>query len=413
MQDSLRNNLLALPLFLAAGVLFGLVYDEVLLFLFLALLAFVLVLLNRLYRLHRQMEKRTSAAGWPQGGDEEEDIVRDLARLEEMEGTRGLVVTRENGDIVWLNRAAAALLGLKPEQDKGADIVHLIRNPDFVRCFAESRFGRTVEMNSPALPTVGIYLLPCGPRHRLIVVDDLSRLQKLETMNRDLIGNVSHELRSPLTVVIGYLDMLDEICKRGEDRRFDAALTSMRRQGDRMQHIVSDLLELSELEVAPSGEKPADVVSVAELVRTMQDEIRELDPSGRCRIVTEIADLGIRGSRARLHSAFSNLLSNAVRYSPDGGTITLRWQSDDSGARFCVADEGVGIEAIHLPRLTERFYRADKDRSRTTGGTGLGLAIVKHVLNHHDAELEVQSAPGKGSVFCCRFPAARVAGPRA
>jgi len=158
---------------------------------------------------------------------------------------------------------------------------------------------------------------------------------------------------------------------------------------------------------------PADVVSVAELVGAIRDEVRELDPSGRCRIVADIGDPGLLGSRARLHSAFFNLVSNAVRYSPDGGTITLRWRGDESGASFCVADEGVGIESYHLPRLTERFYRVDKDRSRTTGGTGLGLAIVKHVLNHHDAELEVQSAPGRGSVFCCRFPASRVAAPRA
>lgn len=411
MQDFLRNSLLTLPLFAAAGLLFGLAYDEVALSLLLALLVYVAALLSRLHRLHRQMRK-TAAAEWSRGGGED-DAAFDSSLLEKAEGGRGLVVTRDNGDIVWFNRAAAALLGLKAEQDRGADIVHLIRNPDFVRCFTGGHFGRTVAMHSPAAPAAGVCVLPGGRGRRLILVDDLSRLQKLETMNRDLIGNVSHELRSPLTVIVGYLDMLDEICGRGDDRRLDAALTSMRRQSARMQQIVSDLLELSELEVEPPGERRAEVVSVAELVAAIRDEARELDPSGRCRIVADIGGLGIRGSRARLQSAFFNLVSNAVRYSPDGGTITLRWRGDESGARFCVADEGVGIESYHLPRLTERFYRVDKDRSRTTGGTGLGLAIVKHILNHHDAELEVQSAPGKGSVFCCRFPASRVAAPRA
>ena len=426
MQEFLRHGLLPLLLFLAAGLLLGAVFGNLLLFGFLALLLFSLRQLSQLYRLRQWLAKRAAVtpsgvdrpwsgiyaaiAEWLHEGGEEEGALRDLVLLEEIQGGRGLVLTRENGDIVWFNRTAAVLLGLKSDQDRGANVVHLIRNPDFMRCYSEGRFGHTVEMGAPASSLVGVCVLPYG-RHRLILADDLSRLQKLETMNRDLIANVSHELRTPLTVVLGYLEMLDEVCERGQDRRLDAALVNMREQGARMRHVVSDLLELSELEVMAREPEDAGVVDVAQLASALKREVRELDPDGRCRVVARIAGgFGIRGDRARLHSAFSNVVVNAVRYSPDGGTITLLWERDaDGGARFCVGDEGVGIEDRHLPRLTERFYRADKDRSRTTGGTGLGLAIVKHVLNRHDAELEITSAPGKGSTFCCRFPASRVA----
>ena len=430
MREFLRHGLLPLSLFVAAGLSLGAVFGHVAAFGFLALLLFSLLQLRQLYRLRQWLAKRAPVA--PSGvgglwsgvyaaiaewlhedGGEERGAVRDLALPEETGGGRGLVLTREDGDIVWFNRAAAALLGLKSDQDRGANVFHLIRNPDFLRCYSEGRFGHTVEMTTSASSFSGVCVLPYARRHRLILVDDLSRLQKLETMNRDLIANVSHELRSPLTVVLGYLDVLDEACERGVDRRLDAALVNMRGQGVRMQRIVSDLLELSELDVMARepGDADADVVDIGELATTLAREVRELDPDGRCRVVARVArGFGVRGDRARLHSAFSNLVGNAVRYSPDGGAITLSWERDaEGGARFCVADEGVGIEARHLPRLTERFYRADKDRSRTTGGTGLGLAIVKHVLNRHDAKLEIESAPGRGSTFCCRFPAARVA----
>ena len=425
MQEFLRG-LLAIFALLAAALLSGALFDQVLPFGFVALLILLLWQLNQLRRLHQWVEKRATVsptgvgrlwsgiyeaiAAWSQAGDGEEDALRGLVLLEEMESARGIVLTRENGDIVWFNRAAATLLGLRPEQDRGANVIHLIRDPDFLRCFSEGRFGHTIRMDTPVPPFSGVCVLPYGRRHRLILVDDLSRLQKLETMNRDLIANVSHELRSPLTVVIGYLDVLDDVCKPGKDRRLDAALANVREQGNRMQHIVDDLLELSELEMSGRARKNIGVVDVADLVSVLQREIRGFDPDGRCRVVTRItAGLGIRGNRARLHSAFSNLVSNAVRYSPDGGAITLCWErAAADAARFCVSDEGIGVEAYHLPRLTERFYRVDKDRSRTSGGTGLGLAIVKHVLNHHDAVLDVESTPGKGSTFCCCFPAARV-----
>lgn len=428
MREFLRHGLLPLSLFLAAGLSLGAVFGHALLFGLLALLLFSLRQLLQLHRLRQWLAKRAAAAPggadklwsgvyaaiaeWLHEGGDSQDLVRDLALLERTGGGRGLVLTRENGDIVWFNRVAAALLGLKSDQDRGANVVHLIRNPDFLRCFSEGRFGHTVEMGTPASSFSGVCVLPYGRRHRLILADDLSRLQKLETMNRDLIANVSHELRTPLTVVLGYLDVLDEACKRGGDRRLDAALVNMREQGARMQHVVSDLLELSELEVMAREREDAGVVAVADLASALEREVLELAPDGRCRVVARVSPgFGIRGDRARLYSAFSNLVGNAVRYSPDGGTITLLWERDDAGgARFCVGDEGVGVEARHLSRLTERFYRADKDRSRTTGSTGLGLAIVKHVLNHHDAELEISSTPGKGSTFCCRFPAARVAG---
>jgi two-component system phosphate regulon sensor histidine kinase PhoR len=244
---------------------------------------------------------------------------------------------------------------------------------------------------------VGARVAPLGSEHVLLLVDDRSESRRLEEIRRDFVANVSHELRTPLTVIHGYLELLDP-----EDvPALAPVLSEMRAQSKRMGQIVEDLLTLSRLE---TQEHVVDErVPMAALLATLRKEAEALS-QGRHQVSLEAdADCDLLGSPKDLHSALSNLVSNAVRYTPNGGRIAIRWQRTDEGATYAVADTGYGIPASHLVRLTERFYRVSSSRSRETGGTGLGLSIVKHVLNLHQARLTVESAPGQGSTFACHF----------
>ena len=249
----------------------------------------------------------------------------------------------------------------------------------------------------------GLELIDVRGDHRLLVVRDTSKLAHLEHMRRDFVANVSHELRTPLTVIHGYLEMLDA----DDNPEWATLLAEMRQQSQRMTRLVEDLLTLSRLDAR--DELPEERVAMQPLLASLAREAEALS-GGRHRIVVEdSAGIDLRGSSRDLHSAFSNLLSNAVRYSPDGGEIVVQFLGDaDGGTSLTVRDTGVGIPPEHLPRLTERFYRVSTSRSRDTGGTGLGLAIVKHVLGLHDATLDIESTLGAGSRFRCRFPRARI-----
>jgi two-component system phosphate regulon sensor histidine kinase PhoR len=245
---------------------------------------------------------------------------------------------------------------------------------------------------------------------RLLLSRDITQGIRLETMRRDFVANVSHELRTPLTVLVGFLETVREL-KLDPERSRDY-LNLMAEQSRRMQRIIDDLLTLSTLESAP--EPPRDErIDVALLLSRVHSEASALS-AGRHRITLD-AEPGfdLLGSESEIASAFGNLVSNAVRYTPSGGEVRIEWRSSPRGAEFAVADTGVGIEAEHIPRLTERFYRVDRGRSRETGGTGLGLAIVKHALARHQATLEIESTPGAGSRFTARFPARRVVPARA
>jgi two-component system phosphate regulon sensor histidine kinase PhoR len=237
-------------------------------------------------------------------------------------------------------------------------------------------------------------------------VKDVTQTDRLDRMRRDFVANVSHELRTPLTVLAGFLETLQEIdVDRDEQKRF---LEMMSEQSLRMQSIVQDLLTLSSIESAPPPE--ADIVDMVNIVDKLRRDAEALS-AGRHQIVVESDGQGdLRGSEPELVSAFGNLVANAVRYTPTNGTVRIIWRASAQGAEFAVQDTGIGIDAKHIPRLTERFYRIDRGRSRDAGGTGLGLAIVKHSLNRHQAQLEIKSTPGLGSRFAARFPASRVVG---
>ena len=353
--------------------------------------------LNTLERLNRQSRKRKRR------------LRSFINRFEQAAGAfpDAAVVLRLDGHIVWMNTAAGALLGLHHSQDLNQPITNLIRSPLFVDYLERERFEEALEMPSPA--EEGAHLLvrivPYGSDRRLMLARDITRLNRLEQIRKDFVANVSHELRSPLTVIVGYLETLCDDEQAPEHWR--RPLEQMSQQARRMSLIVEDLLRLSRIEHSP-GEAARNPVPIAELIEGVRNDASGLGENGH-RIHLE-AERGLRllGDYNELYSAFSNLVFNAIQYTPGGGDIWLRWRAEGGGAALEVEDTGIGIEEHHLSRLTERFYRVDKARSREVGGTGLGLAIVKHVLMRHDATLDIQSQLDAGSTFVCRFPASRL-----
>jgi two-component system phosphate regulon sensor histidine kinase PhoR len=313
------------------------------------------------------------------------------------------------GNLEWWNRAAETLLGLKTPQDSGQSITNLLRDPRFIDYFERGSYLEPLELPSPINDRrrLQFHITRYGNREHLMLVRDVTRLFQLEQMRKDFVANVSHELRTPLTVIAGYLEtLLDNV--EDVNPRWLRALQQMQQQGGRMQNLLNDLLLLAKLEATdyPSDNQP---VAVDLLLLSIKGDAQALSGNRMHRISLE-ADphLRLKGSEAELRSAFSNLVFNAVKYSPKESEIRIRWWGDEQGAHLAVQDSGPGIEARHLPRLTERFYRVDSSRASNTGGTGLGLAIVKHVLLRHRARLEIDSSPGQGSTFTCHFPATQM-----
>ncbi len=320
-----------------------------------------------------------------------------------------VIMLDNNGNLEWWNRAAETLLGLKTPQDSGQSITNLLRDPRFIDYFERGSYLEPLELPSPLNDRrrLQFHITHYGNREHLMLVRDVTRLYQLEQMRKDFIANVSHELRTPLTVIAGYLEtLLDNV--EDVNPRWLRALQQMQQQGGRMQNLLNDLLLLAKLEATdyPSDNQP---VAVDLLLLSIKGDAQVLSGERMHRISLE-ADphLRLKGSEAELRSAFSNLVFNAVKYTPKEGEIRIRWWGDEQGAHLSVQDNGPGIEARHLPRLTERFYRVDSSRASNTGGTGLGLAIVKHVLLRHRARLEIDSSPGKGSTFTCHFPTQQV-----
>ncbi len=317
-----------------------------------------------------------------------------------------VLVERNSQRILWFNEAATPLLGLRYPRHHGAPLADALRPLPMAQWLAAGRNAEPMEdVASPADPgmRLSLRLLPYSDDLWLLLARDVSKLLRLEHMRRDFVANVSHELRTPLTVIHGYLEMLDA----DDHPEWAGLLDEMRRQSQRMARLVEDLLTLSRLEAR--DQLAEEHVAMAPLLATLRREAEALS-GGRHRIrVEDEAQVDLRGASKELHSAFGNLVSNAVRYTPDGGEITVRFSRDgDGGAVLAVRDTGYGIPAAHLPRLTERFYRVSTSRSRESGGTGLGLAIVKHVLGLHGAQLTIASDVGAGSIFSCRFGRDRV-----
>ncbi|WP_426415606.1 phosphate regulon sensor histidine kinase PhoR [Aestuariirhabdus sp. LZHN29] len=315
----------------------------------------------------------------------------------------GVVMVDSNHCLDWWNDAAEQLLGLCFPEDSGQRLENLIRDPRFAGYFARGDYNEPLELRSPLDDQVRLqYVITrFGRGERLLVVRNVTRLYQLEQMRKDLVANVSHELRTPLTVIRGYLETL-QTHPEGVPSHWLRAVGQMEKQTERMGDLVSDLLLLSRLEGSDDGVELRKVAIYPLLNRIVTDAAELLDDESRIQVDCD-PSMGLLGNEPELHSAFSNLIVNAVKYTPSPGNIEVRWWQDSKGAHLSVRDEGVGIDPLHIPRLTERFYRIDSSRSIATGGTGLGLAIVKHVLLRHKGVLSVRSVPGKGSTFSCHF----------
>src|SRR5882672_4767922 len=319
----------------------------------------------------------------------------------------GVVILNAQREIIWFNRMAARLLDLRRTADLGLRIENLLRSPQFARYLEIGDFGSPIVI----MTTTGedsylsLQMVPYGEGQQLLLVGDVSRQMRLEAMRKDFVANASHELRSPLTVISGYLETLSQ--DESVDPNLRGPIDAMRRQALRMTAIVHDLLELSRLE-AEEGALTGEPVDVGALLgRLRSDLLARLSQTRDVQIVVDSSDR-LLGVEAQLHSAFGNLLENAAKYTAPDGTIAMRWWRDEQGGHLSVRDTGIGIAAAHIPRLTERFYRVDPGRSRASGGSGLGLAIVKHVLQRHGARLQIESEEGKGSTFSCHFPPGRL-----
>nr|WP_284041333.1 phosphate regulon sensor histidine kinase PhoR [Halomonas olivaria] len=338
-----------------------------------------------------------------------------LARIQESsEAMRDSVVMLDrHGDLEWWNSAATEMLGLQAAHDRGQHITNLLRDPRFISYFNACEYGEPLTLTSPIdeRRILQYQITLYGDDERLVMARDITRLHRLEQMRRDFVANVSHELRTPLTVLSGYLETYSDLADQLPPR-LGRGIGQMQEQTQRMQNLVNDLLLLSRLEIDQGGQdhQSLDVGSMLESIRR---DALALSHQHNVKVVVE-CDAQLVGSEQEIRSAISNLAYNAVRYTPAGSHITLRWAAMANGSACIeVDDDGEGIDPVHIPRLTERFYRVDKGRSTATGGTGLGLAIVKHVLLRHDAQLQIESHPGEGALFRCIFPVSRLlpAGP--
>ncbi|HKK55869.1 phosphate regulon sensor histidine kinase PhoR [Marinobacter sp.] len=337
-----------------------------------------------------------------------------MARIDQVQESTnamhdGVVMTDSSGAMEWWNNSAEHLLGFRQSTDQGQYIHNLIRNPAFKAYFDTCEYREPLELSSPAKPHIRLQMQFSlfGNNDRLIVAKDVTRLYQLEQMRRDFVGNVSHEMRTPLTVISGYLETLMD--HAGDlPPKWRRAINTMAQQSSRMEALITDLILLSKIETGQQTLNDS-VTDVNSMIRQICHDAKALSGDQGHDVQVSVSDRHwVKGDESQLRSAFSNLVFNAVKYTPAGGTITVTWKTDREGAQLSVRDTGIGIDPVHIPRLTERFYRADPSRHQETGGTGLGLAIVKHVLINHDGRLEILSHIGQGSEFICHFPQERV-----
>jgi two-component system phosphate regulon sensor histidine kinase PhoR len=321
----------------------------------------------------------------------------------------GVVMLNEDDQIEWCNGIAEQHFGINAKRDAMQRVTHILRKPAFVQYIIRQNYREPVRLNNMGTFeqfSLDVQIFPYGDKQKLLLSQDVSQIEKTDSMRRDFVANVSHELKTPLTVLSGFLETVQELELNEEDRKKYLDLMSV--QTGRMKTLVEDLLTLAKLEGNP--EPPVtQVVPMGVMLSRLQADAQGLS-QGRHQIVVENnSQKNVLGDDLELYSAFGNLVSNAVRYTPDGGNITIRWSDSGDEAIFSVIDTGTGIAQEHIPRLTERFYRVDRSRSRDTGGTGLGMAIVKHVISRHHGELKIESTLGVGSEFSLSFPQQRIA----
>ncbi len=327
----------------------------------------------------------------------------------------GVVLLDAHSRIEWFNQTAATHFGLEPERDLQQQVGNLVRDPLFAAYLAQNDYRRDVVMMGPTSThgrpvRLSVHLHPYGEGRSLLMSRDVTAVEQADAMRRDFVANVSHEIRTPLTVLGGFVETLQSLPLKHAERQQYLGL--MAQQAQRMQRLVNDLLTLSRLEGSPAP-RADEWVELRALLQSCAQEGRQLSElmgAAEHEIVLEMeAESAVAGSQSELHSAMANLVNNAVRYTPAGGKVRIQWRVEANGqGTFAVHDSGPGIAQEHIPRLTERFYRVDRSRSRETGGTGLGLAIVKHVVQRHQGQLLITSTLGKGSTFSITFPASRV-----
>lgn len=419
------SELFLLGALLALALLLGLSFGRPSWWLTGVLTLYVASTLRKLYLLDRLLAEGTRAPVFDTRGLWAEtfaqvDRLRAKARLRKQRYRRLLQEVREStgalsdaaiilnaeNEIQWFNPAATDLLGLDPGRDIGQRIDNLLRHPDFVR-YLENHEGEPVSIPSPRDESIqlAVQLIPYARSQSLAIFRDITQQVQLERTRRDFVANASHELRSPLTVITGYLDALEEEGKLPDS--WTAPILDMQRQAQRMTGILRDLMELARLESAGS-DAVRDFVDVPGMLALINKDfsVRKDAPTLSLRMETDAALLG---DEAELHSIFHNLIHNAVRFTPTDGEVEITWRSEQQGAVLYVKDTGIGIPAELIPRITERFFRVDPGRSRESGGTGLGLAIVKHALQRHQGTLTIESQVGQGSAFRCHFPISRLA----
>jgi two-component system, OmpR family, phosphate regulon sensor histidine kinase PhoR len=345
---------------------------------------------SRLYKLRRGDEKNQA------------ELTEWLARFRQAMSLLpdGVVIMDDVLFLEWCNPAAEKHLGLRHERDKGMRVTNLVRSPEFMDYIILGRYEQPLSLALRGRKLL-VHIIPFENRRQILVTHDATEAERIEMMRRDFIANASHELRTPLTVVNGFLEIAQAQPELDLQTRM-AHVKLMSEQGHRMQNLVEDMLTLTRLESIDYPLRP-ERVNISALLEQVLHEARALS-AGKHEISLEVNGPDIKGSVEELRSAFSNLASNAVRYTPEHGRIEMKWRQASSGPQFEVRDTGIGIRPEHISRLTERFYRVDKSRSRETQGTGLGLAIVKHVLLRHGATLAIESQPEQGSTFTVKFP---------
>jgi two-component system phosphate regulon sensor histidine kinase PhoR len=425
MSDVARRFLVGILLFLAAGAIVGAFYGEVLVGLMIAALLALLWQVRQLLSFDRAL--RTGNFDDFRYGEGIWEQLFSRFRYQDEKATRrkkeyrqllkeirkstnampdGAVVLNADNEIVTCNRAAKELAGLKRKKDRGQRVDNILRDPELVRLLHSNDQSSRVEIPSPVVDGnwLNCRVVPYGADQKLLMLRDVTERIRLSKMRRDFVANASHELRSPLTVISGYLDALSDDDQIPTD--WAKPVSQMQGQAKRMRHILGELLELSRLESAGRSESEL-TVDVVDLLNKAKEAFE-----GHARVASIVvhaeSSAKLTSNPAEIETVIVNLLSNAVRFTPEDGEISLGWRTDIDGGDLIVSDTGEGIDSEFIPRLTERFFRIDKGRSREAGGTGLGLAIVKHVLARYDAEMIITSSVGEGSEFRCRFPAERV-----
>ncbi|WP_370277508.1 phosphate regulon sensor histidine kinase PhoR [Pontibacterium sp.] len=423
MQHNRHSMLSNLFLFAGLGLFVGFVFGYPAEFLSAGLLIWSLLQVKQFGRLNEWLHRDKSDAEPPECTGHWGDLFDEFSRQQKRTASReaflrsvikrfqqssaalhdAVVIINDQNNLEWWNRSAERLLGFKTTTDRGKPVINLLRDPRFIRYYKRNSYEDPLQLPSPVNHEIELQyqITRFGKGDRLLVARDITQMLRLEQTRQDFVANASHELRTPLTVILGYLEtFLDQDLPRPLNR----GMTQMQQQARRMQNLVSDLLLLSRLEATRqvTDEHPVQIQSLihnihdaaVELARGRGHEFElDLDPQH-----------DLLGQEVELHSAFSNLVYNAVRYTRENGKIRIRWWADKDGGHFSVTDNGIGIDAMHISRLTERFYRVDESRSSESGGTGLGLAIVKHVLSRHGGQLTIQSKKGEGSTFTCHFP---------